>query len=96
MNGIGVVREGENFFQGNYVNGKLEGMAMLYRTEEKRIIYCETKNGVIMGQAIICNFDGSIVMTTMKPEKEGQSITRTADLKYKGNLYKNNTIVESY
>ena len=96
MNGYGVVNKDDNFFAGNYVNGKLEGIAMLYRTEEKKIIYCEMKNGVFNGICIVLDFDGAINIYNMNPNREGQSFCRTKDLKYKGFLYKNNQLVESY
>lgn len=96
INGYGVVNENNNFFAGNYVNGKLEGIAMLYRTEEQRIIYCEMKNGVFDGVSILLNFDGSINMYNLNPSKNGQSISRSKDLKYNGYMYEDNKVLETF
>lgn len=96
MNGYGVVNQDDNFFAGNYIDGKLQGNSMLYRTEEKRIIYCEMKAGVFNGTCIVYDFDGTINLYNMAPTREGQSFCRTKDLKYKGFLYKNNEIIEKY
>lgn len=96
VNGYGVVNEDNNFFAGNYVNGKLEGVAMLYRTEEKLIIYCEMKDGKFNGVSIVVDFDGSISMYNMKPYKEGQAIYRSKDFKYRGFIFKEGKIESSY
>ena len=96
MNGYGVVNKDNNFFAGNFVNGKLEGVAMLYRTEEQRIIYCEMKNGAFDGVSIVLDFDGTVSMYTFSPKKQGQGLIRSKDLKYNGYMFKDNEEIAKF
>uniref|UniRef100_UPI00404B4B3E hypothetical protein n=1 Tax=Flavobacterium sp. TaxID=239 RepID=UPI00404B4B3E len=96
LNGYGVINENNNFFAGNFVNGKLEGIAMLYRTEEQRIIYCEMKNGVLDGVSIVLDFDGKVSMYNLSPKRQGQGLVRSKELKYNGYMFKDNEITATY
>lgn len=96
MNGYGVINVDDNFFAGNYVKGKLEGIAMIYRTQDEQIIYCEMKNGLFNGAAIILNFDGTVSMYNVTPQKQGQAIIRSKDLKYNGYMFENNEEIAKY
>lgn len=96
MNGYGVINVDDNFFAGNYVKGKLEGISMIYRTQDEQIIYCEMKNGLFEGAAIILNFDGTVSMYNLSPQKQGQAMTRSKELRYNGYMFENNEEIAKY
>lgn len=96
MNGYGVINKDNNFFAGNFVNGKLEGIVMLYRTEEQRIIYCEMKNGVFDGVSIVLDFDGKVSMYTFSPLKQGQGLIRSKELRYNGYIFEDNEEIAKF